>query len=72
MADFKQYRRRQLSEARPWEPHDDMSGISVATTDAYAGSPRPGDMIARNPLNHAERWLVAARYFEDNFEPVSE
>jgi hypothetical protein len=27
-------------------------------------------MIARNPANHAEQWLVAAAYFADNFEPV--
>ncbi len=70
MSEYKQFRRKQVSEVRPWEPGYDMSGVSIATTDAYAGSPRPGDMIARNPLNHAERWLIGARYFEDNFEPV--
>jgi uncharacterized protein YozE (UPF0346 family) len=26
-------------------------------------------MIARNPKNHDDQWLVAKRYFEDNFEP---
>ena len=29
-----------------------------------------GDMIARNPKNHADKWLVAAQYFSDNFEPL--
>jgi len=24
-------------------------------------------MIARNPKNHADQWLVAAQYFKDNF-----
>jgi len=27
-------------------------------------------MIARNPKNHADQWLVAERYFADNFEPI--
>ena len=36
-----------------------------------AGSPKEGDMIARNPKNHADQWLVAAQYFADNFEPVT-
>jgi uncharacterized protein YozE (UPF0346 family) len=26
-------------------------------------------MIARNPKNHDDQWLVAKQYFEDNFEP---
>ena len=25
--------------------------------------------IARNPKNHDDQWLVAAKYFADNFEP---
>jgi hypothetical protein len=35
-----------------------------------AGSPKSDDMIARNPANHAEQWLVAAAYFAANFEAV--
>ena len=27
-------------------------------------------MIARNPQNHNDQWLVAAYYFEDNFEEI--
>jgi hypothetical protein len=27
-------------------------------------------MIARNPKNHTDKWLVAAKYFADNFEAV--
>ena len=29
------------------------------------------DMIARNPKNHDDQWLVAAAYFADNFEPLA-
>jgi len=31
------------------------------------GSPKEGDMIARNPANHKDQWLVAAKYFKENF-----
>jgi hypothetical protein len=27
-------------------------------------------MIARNPKNHKDQWLVAQIYFEDNFETM--
>lgn len=75
MSVFKQYRRKQIAELRPYDSsnrdafglHD---GISVSAEDVKAGSPKAGDMIARNPKNHDDQWLVAAQYFADNFEPV--
>jgi hypothetical protein len=70
MSEFKQYRRSQIAELRPWESGDDMVRISVSAPDKEAGSPKLGDMIARNPKNHDYQWLVAARYFADNFEPA--
>ena len=45
-----------------------MDGISISDADAKAGSPKDGDMIARNPEDHDDQWLVAAQYFADNFE----
>jgi hypothetical protein len=66
--EFKQYRRKQIAELRPYVPGENMDGISVSDADAKAGSPKPGDMIARNPENHEDQWLVAAQYFADNFE----
>jgi hypothetical protein len=68
MSEFKQYRRKQIAELREWEPGDDMAGVSVSEVDHNAGSPKPGDMIARNPANHADQWLVAQQYFTDNFD----
>jgi hypothetical protein len=68
--DFKQYRRKQIAELRPWVDGEDMAAVSVSAEDVKAGSPKAGDMIARNPKNHADQWLVAAAYFADNFEPV--
>lgn len=70
MLEFKQYRRKQIAELRPYEQGEDMTQISVAAVDKEAGSPKGGDMIARNPKNHDDKWLVAAQYFADNFEPI--
>lgn len=70
MTDFTPYRRKQIAELRPWQRGDDMDGVSISKPDRDAGSPMPGDMIARNPKNHDDKWLVAAAYFADNFEPA--
>jgi hypothetical protein len=47
-----------------------MDRVSISAPDKEAGSPKSGDMIARNPKNHDDQWLVAAQYFADNFEPA--
>jgi len=72
MGDWLRYRRKSIAEMRRWEAGMQLDGVSISQVDRDAGSPREGDMIARNPANHADRWLVAAAYFEDNFELVEE
>jgi hypothetical protein len=64
---YKRYRRRQIAELRPYVPGESLAGVSISGVDAVAGSPKVGDMIARNPQNHADRWLVAEAYFAENF-----
>ena len=71
MTDFQQYRRTQIAELRPYVPGEDMVGVSISSPDLEAGSPKLGDMIARNPKNHTDQWLVAAQYFADNFESLN-
>ena len=84
---FKQYRRKQIAELREVTAYDinrfsnlgflpinDQpfgNNVSISDVDKENGSPKFGDMIARNPKNHADQWLVAEQYFEDNFEEVS-
>jgi len=72
---FKQYRRKQIAELRPWIAGEVLSGvsmsISVSEEDRKNGSPKEGDMIARNPKNHNDQWLVTKQYFEDNFEVIN-
>jgi hypothetical protein len=71
MSEFKQYRRKQIAELRPYVEGEVLSTrVSVSKTDQENGSPRVGDMIARNPVNHEDQWLVAKDYFEANFESV--
>jgi hypothetical protein len=67
---WSQYKRKGLSEMRPFVEGEDVSHVSISEPDKAAGSPKLGDMIARNPKNHADQWLVAAKYFEDNLEPA--
>lgn len=67
---FQQYRRTQIAEMRPYVQGETLINVSISKPDLEAGSPKVGDMIARNPKNHNDQWLVAKQYFEDNFGPV--
>ena len=51
---------------------DDKSVITVSISEADKenGSPKIGDMIARNPKNHNDQWLVSKEYFNENFESI--
>jgi hypothetical protein len=70
--EFKQYQRKEKAELRPVTKFEITQGlgfdISVSNEDFTSGSPKIGDMIARNPKNHEDQWLVAEQYFKDNFE----
>jgi hypothetical protein len=71
-AEFRPYRRKQIAELRPYMEGETLTDrVSVSAADKEAGSPKAGDMIARNPKNHGDQWLVAAQYFADNFEPIA-
>lgn len=67
---FLRYRRRPtFTEMISWHPSFDMSDVSVSAPDKAAGSPKLGDMIARNSANPSDKWLIARKYFDENFEP---
>ena len=71
MTEFTRYRRTAIGEARPYEPGESVGDVSINPEDARAGSPKPGDMIFRNPKNHKDQ--SAGRglaYFADNYEPI--
>jgi hypothetical protein len=86
MSEFKEYRRKQIAELRPVTQNDIEHykasstvekipafmewKVSISAEDLKNGSPKIGDMIARNPKNHLDEWLVAELYFNDNFEAI--
>ena len=71
MSEFKQYRRKSISEMRPYVEGEVLdSKVSISEADKNAGSPKVGDMIARNPKNFDDQWLVAKAYFDDNLEEI--
>lgn len=72
MSEFSQYRKKGTTELRPYEPGEQLGeNVTLSADDKEAGSPKAGDMIARNPNNHNDQWLVSAQYFADNYEPVA-
>lgn len=64
----KHYIKKQIQPMCPWCESTDMTLVSVSQTDKDNGSPKHGDMIAFNPQNLTDRWLVAERFFLDNYE----
>lgn len=82
MSTFKKFRRTQISEMREVTEadirafesdkaihslRDSQFKVSISDADLKNGSPKIGDMIARNPQNHNDQWLVAEKYFKENF-----
>jgi len=67
---MKNYRKKGVQPMTPWTPETDMSVVSVSVADRSNGSPKEGDMIAVNPKDETDKWLVAKKYFEDNYEPA--
>jgi hypothetical protein len=84
MSEFKKFKRIQIAEMKEVTKADieqytekdyiSVFGwqyvVSISDTDLKNGSPKIGDMIARNPKEHNDQWLVAEQYFKDNFEMV--
>lgn len=85
MSQFQKHRRKQIAELREvteadieaWRAdrhmhvmRDTEFRVSVSEVDLQNGSPKIGDMIARNPKNHLDQWLVAEDYYKENFEKL--
>jgi hypothetical protein len=73
MSEWKKYKRKGLSEMRPYISGEILpETVSISDADLKNGSPKEGDMIAKNPLNENNQWLVAKKHFEDNLELADE
>lgn len=56
---------------RPYIEGEELTNrVSVSASDKENGSPKLDDMIARNPIDHEDQWLVASKYFVDYFKLV--
>lgn len=83
MSEFKKYQRTQIAEMR-FVTENDIEhckagdsipasfqfNVSISDADRKNGSPKIGDMIARNPDNHYDQWLVNKNYFMKNFREI--
>jgi hypothetical protein len=74
MSEFKQYRRKSISEMRQVVFGEDLTGVSISEPDKKLMQELPNvfaqGYIARNPKNHEDQWYVAKDYFDDNLEPI--
>ena len=68
---FEEYVRFGLAEMTPWKKDFDLERVSISSEDMEALSPKEGDMIARNPVNHDDMWLISEDYFKANFEKAA-
>jgi len=68
MSDFELYKKINYTEMRPYIVGEVLSdSVSISKEDRENGSPKDGDMIARNYWNHLDQWLVSKEFFEDNY-----
>jgi len=63
MIEWKEYRRTKITEMRPVSKKEIespylMTNVSISNADLKNGSPKEGDMVARDPKNHKDQWLV--------------
>lgn len=69
MKTWRKYNRKAIpAEMRSYEPGENTIDISIGNDDRDNGSPQLGDMVARDPSNHADKWLVNAAYFTEKFD----
>ena len=68
----KYYRKKELQPLFPWTPELPMGLVSISEADKANGSPKKGDMIAYNPKEATDFWLVSEKFFIDNYIFVKE
>jgi len=63
---WQQFSRIGEIEARPYEPGEDLKGISVNAQD----TPAEGGMIARDPRDRDNQWYINPKFFRHNYRVV--
>ena len=73
MAEWKDhYRVGDPVQMKPWSPDMDMEKVSISQVDRLNDSPNEGDMIARNPNNKDDQWLVSKAFYREFYRPLDE
>lgn len=72
MSQFKQYKRKGLSELVPLKEYSgSLEKVSVSAEDNKLPLAEfKLGYVARNPKNHDDLWYVAKKYFDENLEPA--
>jgi hypothetical protein len=66
------YIKKAQQELVSWTEDMPLDLISISEADKLNGSPKQGDMIAINPKDKTDMWLVAEQFFKDNYIPAIE
>jgi hypothetical protein len=66
------YRKTALQELTPWTPDIPMGLVSVSVADVAKGSPKAGDMLACNPDDVCDWWLIEEQFFKASYEWVTD
>lgn len=69
---FKEYFRKGTALLHEYDPEYTYNELfwerlSISEADKEKGSPKKGDMVAVNPDDYSDIWLVEKEYFENNF-----
>lgn len=67
---MKNYIKKAIQPMEPWSEDTDMKRVSVSESDKENGSPKIGDMIAHDPKNPDDQWLIAEDFFTKNYQEV--
>jgi hypothetical protein len=71
MSEFKEFKwksdglRNLIFPLRPFVPMETLDGVHIDESDKEAGSPKVGDMIYRDPINHDNQRLMTKKYVEE-------
>jgi len=61
------YRKTAVQGMIEWDESLPMALVSISEADRINGSPKKGDMIAVNEKDSTDMWLIAEKFFKDNY-----
>ena len=65
---YKKFNNTTVFEITKWDEDFIMSGVLIGPADVENGSPKKGDVIARDPKDHSQKWLINKSDFKSNFK----